>query len=72
MKSIDNILSVLGLTAIPNPIALSLAAELDPLEENLSLVAQPDPMALGLVGGYNEILRSHRNDLFCLTDGDNK
>jgi len=38
MKSIDNILSVLGLTAIPNPIALSLAAEPDPLEENLSLV----------------------------------
>jgi len=30
---------------------LSLAAEPDPLEENLSPVAQPDPMALGLVGG---------------------
>jgi len=51
MKSIKNILSVLGLMAIPNPIALSLVAEPDPLEENLSPVAQPDPMALGLARG---------------------
>jgi hypothetical protein len=51
MKSIENILSVPGLTVIPDPITLSLAVEPNPLEENLSLVAQPDPMALGLVGG---------------------
>jgi hypothetical protein len=43
MKSIANILSVLGLAAEPKPITLDLKAMPDPIA--LGLAAQLDPMA---------------------------
>lgn len=55
MKSITNILSVLGLAAKPHPIALDLEAISDPIA--LGLVAQPNPIALGMATELVEILK---------------
>ena len=55
MKSIANILSVLGLATKPNPIALDLEAIPNPIA--FGLAAQPDPIALGMATELVEILK---------------
>ena len=66
MKSIENILSALGLATESNTIVLGLTAVQDPItldltaEPNLmalDLATQPDPIVLSLTGGIMKFMK---------------